>query len=158
MWDTNVLTSFPSGARSSLKLWSTDRKPDLRKNVNYDPKVLSLCHTQTRTQTHSRKHSFPFVSSYCFFWSTVKTVNHEKKDKKEWNKRHASGRVRLTVAGQFYSFSSQWLVTDCLCYTPKNCQGDKHQSSTRPRPSTRHFPFSSWLVISYPVKPVLHYY
>lgn len=159
MRDTNVLTSFLSGARSSLKLWLTDRKPDLRKNMNYDPKIPSLCRTQTHSQTHSHKHSFPFVSSYCFFWSTVKTVNHEKKDKiKEWNKRHASGRVRLTVAGQYYSFSSQWLVTDCLCYTPKNCQGDKHQSSTRPRPLTRHFPFVSWLFIFYPVKPVLHYY
>lgn len=67
-----------------------------------------------------------------------------------WNKRHASGRVRLTVTGQYYSFSSQWLVTDCLCYTPKNRQGDKHQSSTHPRPSTRHFPFSNF--IFYPVK------
>lgn len=135
---------------SSLKLYLADRKPDLRKNMNYGPKILSLClcHTQTCTQTHSHKQSCPFVSSYCFFWSTVKTANHEKRDKgKEWNERHASGRVRLTVAGQYYSFSSQWLVTDCLCYTPKNCQGDKHQSSTRPRPSTRHFSFSSWLCL-----------
>lgn len=76
--------------------------------------------------------------------------------KREWNERHASGRVRLTVAGQYYSFSSQWLVTDCLCYSPISCQGDKHQSSTRPRPSTRHFPYSSWLLVFYPVKPVLH--
>lgn len=75
---------------------------------------------------------------------------------KEWNKRHASGRVRLTVTGQYYSFSSQWLVTDCLCYTPKIRQGDKHQSSTHPRPLTRHFPFSNF--IFNPVKPVLHYY
>lgn len=81
---------------------------------------------------------------------------HNTKERSET--RRASGRVRLTVAGQYYSFSSQWLVTDCLCYTPKNCQGDKHQSSTRPRPLTRHFPLSSWLFIFYPVKPVLHYY
>lgn len=105
----------------------------------WSPKESSLSHSHTLTHTQS----FPFVSSYCFFWVTVKTVNHENKKKKkkkkakrkkEWNKRHASGRVRLTVAGQYYSFSSQWLVTDCLCYTPKNCQGDKHQSSTRPWP------------------------
>lgn len=108
---------------------------------------FSLCQhsNQTHSQTHSHKQSFLLVSTYCFCWSTVKTVNHKKKKKdkkkKEWNKRHASGRVRLTVAGQYYSFSSQWLVTDCLCYTPKNCQGDKHQSSTRPRPSARHFSF-----------------
>lgn len=68
------------------------------------------------------------------------------------------GRVRLTVAGQYYSFSSQWLVTDCLCYTPKNYQGDKHQSSTRPQPLTQHSPFFSWLFLFWPVKPALHYY
>lgn len=116
--------------------------------------ILKSSLSQTHTQTHSHKQSFPFVSSYCFFWSTVKTVNHDQK--REWIKRHASGRVRLTVAGQYYSFSSQWLVTDCLCYTPNKCQGDKHQSSTRPRPSAQHFPFSSWLFNFYPVKPVLH--
>lgn len=58
---------------------------------------------------------------------------------KEWNKIQASGRVRLTVAGQYYSFSSQWSVTDCLCYTPKHCQGGKHQCPTRPRPSALSF-------------------
>lgn len=36
-------------------------------------------------------------------------------------------------------------MTDCLCYTPKIRQGDKHQSSTHPRPLTRHFPFSSFI-------------
>lgn len=49
-------------------------------------------------------------------------------------------------------------MTDCLCYTPKNYQGDKHQSSTRPRPSTQCSPSSSWLFVFYPVRPVLHYY
>lgn len=57
--------------------------------------------------------------------------------------------------GQYYSFLSQWLVTDCLCYTSNNYQGDKHQSSTRPRPSTSH---SNWLLVCYPVKPVLRYH
>lgn len=70
--------------------------------------------------------------------------------------REGSGsqlRVSITV-----SHHSDWWLTDCLCYTSKNCQGDKHQSSTRPWPSTEHFPFSSWLFIFYPVKPVLHNY
>lgn len=68
--------------------------------------------------------------------------------------REGSGsqlRVSITV-----SHHSDWWLTVCLCYTPKNCQGDKHQSSTRPRPSTRRFPFSNF--IFYPVRPVLHYY
>lgn len=62
---------------------------------------------------------------------------------------HAPGRVRLTVAGQYYSFSSQWLVTDCLCYTPKLTKETNIKAQHVPDP--QHHTFlsspSSWLLI-----------
>lgn len=105
---------FWSGVRSSLKLWSTDREPDLRKNMNYDPKILSLFsysvtlkHTLKRTHTNN---PFLFVSSYCFFWSTVKTVNHEKKRKRQ--KKGVKRETRFRK-GQAHSCGSvlQFLIT-----------------------------------------------
>lgn len=93
----------------SLKLWLTDRKPDLkRKNMDYDPQKNPLCHTHTHTQ------SFPFVSSYCFFWVTVKTVNRENEKKKKGKKKKKGVKQETRFRkGQAHSCGSvlQFLIT-----------------------------------------------
>lgn len=93
----------------SLKLWLTDRKPDLkRKNMDYDPQKNPLCHTHTHTQ------SFPFVSSYCFFWVTVKTANHENEKKKKGKKKKKGVKQETRFRkGQAHSCGSvlQFLIT-----------------------------------------------
>lgn len=95
------------------------------------------------TPKHTHANNPSVVSGYCFFWRTVKTW---KKDTKQ-RVNHAPGRVRLTVSGQYYSFSSQWLVTDCLCYTSKFTKETniKAQHVLNPQRHTFLSPFS-WLL------------
>lgn len=115
MWDANVLTSFLSGATGS----SCDKRiesPIVGRTWTIILKSsLSLCVTLKHIiKMHSHKQSFPFVSSYCFFWSTVKTVTHEKKKTNKRSEtrdalREGSGsqlRVSITV-----SHHSDWWLT-----------------------------------------------
>lgn len=81
--------------------------------MDYNPKIrslsLSLCVTLKLTiKVHSHKQSFPFVSSYCFFWSTVKTGNHGKKREIKEVKQETRSRK-----GQAHSCGSvlQFLIT-----------------------------------------------
>lgn len=96
----------------SLKLWLTNEKSKLHKNVNFHPPLLI-----THSLTH--KQPFPFVSSYCFFWSAVKTKKFVTKEKKRRNAyvknetgdmlRDGPGsqlRVKFTV-----SYHSDWWLT-----------------------------------------------
>lgn len=115
---------------------------------------MILKSSQTHTQTHSHKQSFPFVSSYCFFWSTVKTANHDKKRRNTKERSETRRTLREGSGSQLWvsitvSHHSDWWPT-VFATLRTNRQGDKHQSSTRPRPSARHFPLSSWLFIFLP--------
>lgn len=66
---------------------------------------LSLCLSLKLTiKVHSRKQSFPFVSSYCFFWSTVKTGNHDKRQIKEVKQETRSRKGQAHSCGSVLQF------------------------------------------------------
>lgn len=125
---------------------------------------FSLCQhsNQTHSQTHSHKQSFLLVSTYCFCWSTVKTVNHKKRRKTKRKRsetrdtlQEGSGsqlRVSITVSHH----SDWWLTVFATLQRIAKETNIKAQHVLDPRRDT--FPFSSWLFIFYLVKPVLHYY
>lgn len=93
------------------------------KNINYDPKILprsSLTHTQT---------ILSFCKQLLLLLKTVKTWHYRK---------HALGRARLTVMGQFYSFSSQWLVSATLFAKQTNIEAQHVLDLLLPLSSMTH--------------------
>lgn len=114
---------FLRGARSSC-----ERKPTDRPVVGRTWTVIlksPLFHENTHTHKHTplkrtQTILFPFCPQLLLLlkcsWRRQRTRG-DKKLKGVKRERRALGRVGLTVAGQDYSFSSQWLVTDCHCYT-----------------------------------------
>lgn len=79
---------------------------------------LLCAHSTTQHNQTINPFSFFLPQLLLCLKCSFKTGTKAKSKAMKWERHAVVGRAALTVAGQDYSFSSQWLVTDChICYT-----------------------------------------